>query len=73
MRQLYERRPMDNETFNAMVFMVFGLGFFMFVTRMLSRDHREAWQQRMMELREFGPKILKKVAKTPDPETLPDK
>jgi hypothetical protein len=35
-------------------FMIFGLAFFLFVTRMISRDHRESWERRIMEAREFG-------------------
>lgn len=35
-------------------FLAFGLGFFSFGMRMLHRDHREAWEQRMAETREFG-------------------
>lgn len=42
------------ETYLALAFMVFGLGFFLFVVLVLNRDHRESWNRRIMEAREFG-------------------
>lgn len=42
------------ETILSLAFMVFALGFFMIAIRVVTRDHREAWEQRMMEAREFG-------------------
>jgi len=37
-----------------LAFMVFALGFFIYSMRIVTRDHREAWEQRMMEAREFA-------------------
>lgn len=37
-----------------LAFMIFGLGFFLFVTLIITRDHRESWERRIMEAREFG-------------------
>ena len=45
---------MDAETAYSIAFMIFGLAFFMFVIRMVMRDHREAYERRLMEAREFG-------------------
>lgn len=46
------------ETVMSLFFMVFGLGFFLFVTHIIQRetreDKRESWERRMMEAREFG-------------------
>lgn len=42
------------ETVFAIVFMIFGLGYFMFSMMILNRDHREAHERRLMEAREFG-------------------
>lgn len=42
------------ESLFSYAFMLFGLGFFIFCIRVVRRDHREAWEQRMMEAREFG-------------------
>lgn len=45
---------MDAETVYSIAFMIFGLAFFMFSIRMVMRDHREAYERRVMEAREFG-------------------
>lgn len=37
-----------------LAYLAFGLGFFLFVTRMIARDHRESEERRIMEQREFG-------------------
>lgn len=42
------------ETVLSLAFMVFGLGFFLFVVMILNRDHRESWERRIAEAREFG-------------------
>jgi len=42
------------DTVLSLCFMLFGLAFFMFVIRIVMRDHREAHEQRIMEAREFG-------------------
>lgn len=42
------------ENLQELVFMVFGLGFFIFVIRMVVRDKREDHAIRIMEAREFG-------------------
>jgi hypothetical protein len=42
------------ETYLALAFMVFGLGFFLFVIFVILHDHRESWERRIMEAREFG-------------------
>lgn len=42
------------DTFLSLGFLLFCLGFFMLMTRMLTRDHREAHEQRVAEQREFG-------------------
>lgn len=55
---------MDNETFQSLVFMIFGLGFFLFAVLVVNRDHREAWERRLMEAREFGYKVVHKTAET---------
>lgn len=39
---------------DSWAFMLFGLGFYLFVIRMISRDHREGREARIMEAREFG-------------------
>ena len=36
------------------IFLVFGLGLFLFTMHMISRDHREAHDRRIMELSELG-------------------
>lgn len=38
----------------ALAFMIFGLAFFVFVVRIVTCDHRESWERRIMEAREFG-------------------
>lgn len=56
---------MDQETFNALVFMVFGLGFFLFVMHYITRDQNRAIIRKMnhdlalhdrtrVDRREFG-------------------
>jgi len=42
------------ETYLALAFMVFGLGFFLFVIFILTRSDRQEWERRLMEAREFG-------------------
>jgi len=42
------------ETSLNLAFMVFGLAFFLFTIRIVMRDHRESWERRVMEAREFG-------------------
>lgn len=34
--------------------LIFALGFFSFTIRMVMRDHREAYERRLNEAREFG-------------------
>jgi hypothetical protein len=52
------------ETFMSLAFMVFSFGFFLFSMRLVSRDHRESWEQRMQEAREFGVGGLRKPTKS---------
>jgi hypothetical protein len=42
------------EALASLGFLLIGLGFFVYVIRMDSRDHREAHENRLMEAREFG-------------------
>jgi hypothetical protein len=42
------------DTALSLFFMVFALGFFLFAMRVITRDHRESWERRLMEAREFG-------------------
>lgn len=42
------------ETLLDLGFLVFSLGFFLFTIRIVQRDHRESWERRLMEAREFG-------------------
>jgi hypothetical protein len=42
------------EIFLDLAFLIFALGFFTISMRMVMRDHREAYDQRLMEAREFG-------------------
>ena len=51
------------ETMLSLAFMVFGLAFFVYVTRIVTRDHREAYERRLMEAREFGFKGTSEVDK----------
>jgi len=37
-----------------LAFMIFSLGFFLLSMRIVTRDHRELWERRMIEAREFG-------------------
>lgn len=39
---------------NGWAFMLFGFGFFLFVCLLVRRDHRESWERRIQEAREFG-------------------
>lgn len=42
------------ETMLSLAFMVFSLGFFLLSMRIVTRDHRESYERRIMEAREFG-------------------
>lgn len=42
------------KTMLSLAFMVFGLGFFLYSTNIIRRDHREDRAVRIMEAREFG-------------------
>ena len=42
------------EYFVTWVMLIFSLGFFIFTIRIVTRDHRESWERRIMEAREFG-------------------
>lgn len=37
-----------------MTFLLFGLGFFLFVVLIINRDNREQYERRLNEKREFG-------------------
>jgi hypothetical protein len=41
--------------FETWIMLIFSLGFFLYTIRIVTRDHRESWEHRMMEAREFGP------------------
>lgn len=45
---------MDKETVAAMGFMLFGLGFFVFIMLVVLRTHTSDHERRIMEIREFG-------------------
>lgn len=45
---------MDQKDFNALVFMVFGLGFFLLVMMIILRDDKVSYERRLNEKREFG-------------------
>jgi len=45
---------MDQETANAIGFMIFGLAFFILITVVILRAHTQDENRRIMELREFG-------------------
>ena len=45
---------MDKDTAVALAFMIFGLGFFLFVVYIILHSNREGWERRVMEAREFG-------------------
>jgi hypothetical protein len=62
---------MDNETFNALIFMVFGLGFFLFVIWLITSDSRRAeirqdrrddlaYARQYDERKEFGHEAVEK-------------
>ena len=42
------------ETALTLFFMVFGLGFYLFVIHIILRDSDTKWERRIMEAREFG-------------------
>jgi len=42
------------ESLSDLAYLAFGLGFFLFVIRMIHRDSREEYERRLMEAREFG-------------------
>lgn len=48
-----------------LIFMVFGLGFFLFVILIITRDSREAWERRLMGAREFGFKVVNQIKEPP--------
>jgi hypothetical protein len=42
------------ESLADLAYLAFGLGFFLFVIRMIHSDSRETYERRVMEAREFG-------------------
>jgi hypothetical protein len=59
-------------TFLSLFIMIFSFGFFLVAILFVTRDHRESWERRMMEAREFGaPLEYKQNVKEDTPKSQP--